>query len=255
MRLEPESCDVIRDLLPAYADGICSEDTAHLVEAHMAHCDGCAAALSAMQAALPATPAEVEAEQKASAPLRRVATRWRRRTVIAVVTTLLLVFVVFPLYYLTYCQLEGDGVDFECIAAYFQARRAFSAMAEEDFTRMAEEIGFYGLRDETGTPQRETAPQEKAAFIQGLEAFFAVDGRSVLGFSDLSFLSEDGIPLGQVTLEVSDGADRRYRIFLRMDWRDGKLYPIETYISSAYDEQAQAFSAELGTLLRTYYAG
>lgn len=35
------SCNVIRDLIPAYVDEICSEDTRTVVEQHMQDCDGC----------------------------------------------------------------------------------------------------------------------------------------------------------------------------------------------------------------------
>ncbi len=34
-------CDIIKDLLPSYADGICSEASKECVEAHMAECEEC----------------------------------------------------------------------------------------------------------------------------------------------------------------------------------------------------------------------
>lgn len=37
------SCNVIRDLLPSYTDGIASEDSIRLVEEHLAHCHECMA--------------------------------------------------------------------------------------------------------------------------------------------------------------------------------------------------------------------
>ena len=37
------TCDIIRDLLPSYTDGIASDDSVKLVEEHLAHCDECTA--------------------------------------------------------------------------------------------------------------------------------------------------------------------------------------------------------------------
>lgn len=35
------NCDIIRDLLPLYVDGICSQDSAKLVEEHLTDCQSC----------------------------------------------------------------------------------------------------------------------------------------------------------------------------------------------------------------------
>ena len=36
-----ERCEIIRDLLPVYIDGLASEETAKLVEEHLAECEAC----------------------------------------------------------------------------------------------------------------------------------------------------------------------------------------------------------------------
>lgn len=43
------NCNVIRDLLPLYADQICSDESRELVEEHIAECGGCTALLRQMQ--------------------------------------------------------------------------------------------------------------------------------------------------------------------------------------------------------------
>lgn len=47
------NCDIIRDLLPLYCDGVCSEDTRLAVEAHLAACESCRSELRAMRKATP----------------------------------------------------------------------------------------------------------------------------------------------------------------------------------------------------------
>ena len=43
------NCDVIRDLLPLYADEVCSEASKALVEEHLQSCERCGKELSFMQ--------------------------------------------------------------------------------------------------------------------------------------------------------------------------------------------------------------
>lgn len=44
------NCDVIRDLLPSYADGICSEASSRLIKEHLKSCGACSLALASMKA-------------------------------------------------------------------------------------------------------------------------------------------------------------------------------------------------------------
>lgn len=46
--MEELSCQVVRDLLPLYHDGVCSEDSRALVASHLAACQACRAELEKM---------------------------------------------------------------------------------------------------------------------------------------------------------------------------------------------------------------
>ena len=48
-----ERCEIIRDLLPVYIDGLASEETAKLVEDHLAQCEQCRTILAQMRAPVP----------------------------------------------------------------------------------------------------------------------------------------------------------------------------------------------------------
>ena len=52
------SCEMIKDLLPLYLDGVCSNDSKSAVEEHLAVCENCKAELQAMQSSLPIKTAE-----------------------------------------------------------------------------------------------------------------------------------------------------------------------------------------------------
>lgn len=49
--MEKISCDIVRDLMPGYLDGICSEDSKRLVDEHMEQCPVCKVFLQQVQKA------------------------------------------------------------------------------------------------------------------------------------------------------------------------------------------------------------
>lgn len=78
------SCDVIRDILPLYAENMVSSDTREMVEAHICDCQGCMKELEELKHSqkLP-----VEADVRS---LKRVGDSIRRRRVLSVMAVLLL---------------------------------------------------------------------------------------------------------------------------------------------------------------------
>ncbi|MDD3415838.1 MAG: zf-HC2 domain-containing protein [Lachnospiraceae bacterium] len=42
------SCEIIRDLLPLYHDGVCSNESRQMIEEHLSECEDCRAELKAM---------------------------------------------------------------------------------------------------------------------------------------------------------------------------------------------------------------
>lgn len=68
-------CDVIRDLLPLYCDGACSEESRRAVEAHTASCAACREELALMQSDIHAAAAVHTAEKQAAEAAART---WKR---------------------------------------------------------------------------------------------------------------------------------------------------------------------------------
>lgn len=91
------TCDVIRDLLPLYAENMVSDDTRLLVEKHLADCPDCRERLAAMQTAQ-TLPGEVVA-----APFKKLKGRlfWKRIEVIVLTATLVLAAAITVGAYLT----------------------------------------------------------------------------------------------------------------------------------------------------------
>ena len=87
-------CDVIRDLLPLYAEKIASPATNALVEQHLAECPDCRAQLEQMEQPLPVQP-----ELQPEAPLENIRRTMRKKSIrtaaAAVLTALCAVVLVF----------------------------------------------------------------------------------------------------------------------------------------------------------------
>ena len=84
-------CEIVRDLLPLYVEGLTSPGTSAAVEQHLAGCPACAAARETMAAPGP-EPAR-PAQNKEVDYLKRVRARSRLRVVLAVVCTVLVLAV------------------------------------------------------------------------------------------------------------------------------------------------------------------
>ena len=77
------TCKVIQDLLPLYVDGVCSPDTAALVEEHLKDCAPCQEAYHALKEAPSPTPEDGADKDAAVAKgLKKVKTGLRRKRIL-----------------------------------------------------------------------------------------------------------------------------------------------------------------------------
>ena len=79
------SCDIIRDLLPLYAEDMVSEDSKHLVDDHLCGCDACVKELATLK-----KPQKVPVETDVTS-LKRVEETIRRRKTLTVMAVLMTV--------------------------------------------------------------------------------------------------------------------------------------------------------------------
>ena len=69
------NCNIVRDLLPLYHDGVCSEESRTAVEEHLAGCEACSRMLADMDAPLPAAG---KGSENDAVMVDRIAREWRR---------------------------------------------------------------------------------------------------------------------------------------------------------------------------------
>lgn len=100
------NCNIIKDLLPSYIDGICSEDTVKVVEDHVQHCEECRMCLDRMQqqtAYVQQQPKEVE---KAITPFKKINKKRRIHVVTAIVMTFLMTCFITTVGYFVYQDVD-----------------------------------------------------------------------------------------------------------------------------------------------------
>ena len=82
-------CAIVEDLLPAYVEGLTSEETTAAVEAHLASCPACAAKRAAMGTEEGPSPEEAAETAREVDYLKAVRRRSRRRVAAAILCTVL----------------------------------------------------------------------------------------------------------------------------------------------------------------------
>lgn len=90
------SCELIRDLLPLYYDGICSDTTKKVVEEHLAECKECSLILQKMSVSLKSTNSvKKESEEKM---FSGVAKKWKMSLYKSFAKGILLAFLCFIIF-------------------------------------------------------------------------------------------------------------------------------------------------------------
>ncbi|MBO4794793.1 MAG: zf-HC2 domain-containing protein [Clostridia bacterium] len=90
-------CDIVKDLLPLYADGMLSENSAAFVEEHVKECAGCAEALKELKSENPETVPVKRDSAAVGAPIKRIKRKVARRVILGVIATALAIFAVIAL--------------------------------------------------------------------------------------------------------------------------------------------------------------
>lgn len=129
------NCEMARDLLPLYEDGICSETSKAAVESHLNECEDCRNLLKTMPI-IPETEMELEEVPQAKESLQKVRRRWRH--------SLILVLLAIPLLWLTANQIRGGGICFTNLDDIWTAKRFVSHLEKGEYEKAAAMYDFSG---------------------------------------------------------------------------------------------------------------
>ncbi|MGE7921309.1 anti-sigma factor family protein, partial [Viridibacillus sp. NPDC093762] len=96
------NCSIIKDLLPLYIDGVCSEYTVKAIEEHIQHCEECKQTLKRLQQQTEYVQMIPEEVKKAITPFKKINTKRRIQVITAIVMTFLMTFFITTVGYLVY---------------------------------------------------------------------------------------------------------------------------------------------------------
>lgn len=87
------NCNIIKDLLPSYIDGICSEETAKAVEEHTEHCEECQRYIQMMKQ--PTNNIQMMSKEVtvAKEPFKRINKKRRIQVIVAIAITFMMTII------------------------------------------------------------------------------------------------------------------------------------------------------------------
>lgn len=129
------NCEMARDLLPLYQDGVCSETSKAAVESHLNDCEDCRNLLKAVPL-IPETELEMEEFPKAKESFQKIRKGWR--------ASLLAVVLALPLLILCVNQIRGEGICFTNLDDIWTAKQFVSYLEKREYEKAAAMFDFSG---------------------------------------------------------------------------------------------------------------
>lgn len=88
-----KDCNIIRDILPLYIEGMVSDDTSAFVEEHLTHCPACQEELAKLKVPTETEKMQSAAHEKDASPLKKLRKKLRRKRIITAVISAVLAVV------------------------------------------------------------------------------------------------------------------------------------------------------------------
>lgn len=196
------TCKVVEDLMPLYADGICSEDTKTVVEHHTAECPECKKKLADMTAEL-GNKGEKQSPQEN--PFKKVRRHYAK---LIIVTLCICAAVMIPsaVLFRMYINetMDQKGVSFSTVTVWNELRDVSKMLKRGDYLPLLNSAQL--LCEEQYTAE-ETAVLKKA-IADDMDQFF------------------EKYPIKKIKSEPGKGKTNWGRLFLTLDAGDGKTADI-----------------------------
>ncbi|MCM1328205.1 MAG: zf-HC2 domain-containing protein [Ruminococcus sp.] len=233
------TCNIIEDLLPLYADGICSEDTKTIIEHHAAVCPECREKLAAMTAELE----KPEKKGKAENPFKKVKWHYFR---LAAVTLLICAVVIAPLsavWYLSTNAYFDKGYTWSSLGMDIKLHGLARLLKRGKYREFMDELELYYV-EEQYTP--EEINMYKDMFAEDLENYFSQHKiRTVL-----TNVESGECENGSLTI-VADG-DEPVEIYFTL-YDNGRLMYTAYNRNAYYDTELPQLQLPNKDHLKTYF--
>ena len=96
------SCEIIKDLLPLYHDGVCSNESKAMIEEHLAECDNCKKELDEMDEVLPVK--SMKQNLSDAEAVKKLSMKWKKGMFINLLKGILsTIFIIAVILLILYC--------------------------------------------------------------------------------------------------------------------------------------------------------
>ncbi len=126
------NCNVARDLIPLYADGLCEKETRHELEEHLRDCDDCRNMAEEAKTGLD-TRLKIKTDNEIK-PFKKINKKARRSKIISVTVISVLSAVIIALGLMIYSQIvKSDKIpNFEKIQWYYDSEKKIRQLLDGD---------------------------------------------------------------------------------------------------------------------------
>lgn len=139
------TCNVIEDLLPLYADGICSEDTKTIIEHHIAVCPECREKLEAMTAKLEKNEKKAEIDN----PFKKVKRHYLRLVTVTLLVCALIIVPFGGVFYLKTNEIYNNGYSWASMKMENKLRKIGGLIKKGEYRKALDEFEPYYTDDYT----------------------------------------------------------------------------------------------------------
>lgn len=136
------TCEIIEDLLPLYADNVCSDQSKQAVEKHLQECEKCRKLMeSTRSVSVPhMEPDQPAADQAVKKGFKKIRLRWW--------VSILLVIIIIPLLCLGWNQYHNRGIHYTNLYEYTVGNAFMELLAEGNYEKAYGYIDIEGLKQE-----------------------------------------------------------------------------------------------------------
>lgn len=206
-------CEIIKDLLPAYCDCVCSPETAAEIEQHTANCEGCKKLLEDYRSDI-----EPLNKSKPENPFRKIKRDIFRSKLAIVLLIIILAGVLCTVGYLTYGQIvkEPNQPSFETIIVSQKAKKIVKKLCSGDIDYVMENIEIYQTGEDLWANQFEIRDYCRGVLTEFYET--SLSGKKFKFEKDHEgygqFVTETGfIPWTEIIISDSSNATLNFSLY------------------------------------------
>lgn len=195
------TCNVIEDLLPLYADGVCSEDTKTIIEHHIALCPECKEKLAAMTAKLEKN----EKKAKLENPFKKVKNHYVRLVTVTLLVCALVIVPIGGAWFLKTNEVYDAGYSWATVTTNAKLRKIAKLFKKGKYR---EALDLFDLNCNAGDYTEEQKAYFKDEYARLFGICYGEDGSEI---KKVSCYAEGGkAEKGYVSLSLKDDLNDKY---------------------------------------------